>query len=230
MTDIGHKNRDAWRMSEAGWQAFVAADGLEDWVVLHGGPVAAFSVGSLAEATRLAAAVAQVEGLADEPNVALTATRRWLTVRLTRAVFRIEEHHIALARAVSAVAKASGARADRSAVQEVGFAVAAKPDAIQIGFWRAVLGYDPLAPDNGLDPLGHSSTVWMQDLDPAKPLNHAMHIDVSVGRDQARKRMEAAVAAGGRIVIDDGPRWWVLSDKSGNKVCIATWPDGGEMD
>ena len=57
-----------------------------------------------------------------------------------------------------------------------------------------------------------------------------MHIDVSVGRDQARKRMEAAIAAGGRIVVDEGPRWWVLSDKSGNKVCIGTWPDGGEMD
>jgi dipeptidase E len=29
--------------------------------------------------------------------------------------------------------------------------------------------------------LGHGSTVWMQELDPAKPLRHAMHVDVSVG-------------------------------------------------
>ena len=80
--------------------------------------------------------------------------------------------------------------------------------------------------DNGLDPLGHGSTVWMQDLDPAKPLRHAMHIDVSVPRGQAVARMEAAVAAGGRIVDDSGaPGTWILSDRAGNKVCIASWPD-----
>jgi 4a-hydroxytetrahydrobiopterin dehydratase len=122
------------------------------------------------------------------------------------------------------------ARADRAAVQEVSFAVAAKPHAIDVGFWRAVLGYEELASDNGLDPLAHGSTVWMQDLDPVKPLRHGMHIDVSVARDQAEARLAAAVAAGGQVVVDDGPRWRVLADKSGNKVCIATWPDGGEMD
>src|SRR3954453_17995377 len=226
MTAIGHKNRDAWRMSEAGWQAFVAADGVEDWVVLHGGPVAAFSVGSLAEAGRLAAAVAEVDGL-EQGTVALTATARWLTVRLTREVWGIEERHVGIARAVSAIAREHGARADRSAVQEVQFAVAAKPDAINVEFWRAVLGYDTKAPDNGIDPLGHSSTVWMQDLDPEKPLRHAMHIDVSVAREEAEARLAAAVAAGGRIVDDsEAPAAWILSDRAGNKVCIAAWPDG----
>ncbi len=27
-------------MSEQGWQAFLAADGVDDWVVLHGGATA----------------------------------------------------------------------------------------------------------------------------------------------------------------------------------------------
>lgn len=213
-------------MSEAGWRAFLAADGLDDWVVLHGGPVAAFRVGSLAQAARLAAAVADVEGTAG-PNVALTATPRLLTVRLTRELWATEEHHIPVARAISDLAKEHGARGDRSAVQEVQFAVAAKPDAIDIAFWRAVLGYDELAPDNGLDPLGHSSTVWMQDLDPDKPLRHAMHIDVSVPREEAEARLNKAIAAGGQLVDDsNAPAAWILSDKSGNKVCIAAWPDG----
>jgi len=195
--------------------------------VLHGGPVAAFRVGSLAEAARLAAAVAEVDGLT-EPNVALTATSRWLTVRLTRELWAIEEHHIELARAVSAVAKAHGAVADRAAVQEVQFAVAAKPAAIDVGFWRAVLGYDSLAPDNGLDPLGHSSTVWMQDLNPGKPLRHAMHIDVSVAHEEAERRLAVALASGGRIVDEsEAPGTWILADRAGNKVCIASWPDRG---
>ena len=214
-------------MSEEGWRAFLAAEGVEDWVVLHGGPVAAFRVGSLADAAGLAVAVSQVDGL-DRGTVALTATPRWLTVRLTREVWGIEERHIELARAVSAVAREHGAAADRSAVQEVQVAVAAKPEAIDLGFWRAVLGYDAKADDNGIDPLAHSSTVWMQDLDPEKSLRHAMHIDVSLAREQAEARLAAAVAAGGRVVVDRGPVWWVLSDRSGNKVCIAAWPDGAE--
>jgi 4a-hydroxytetrahydrobiopterin dehydratase len=216
-------------MSEEGWRAFLAADGVEDWVVLHGGPVAAFKTGSLVESARLAAAVAEVDGLA-APNVALTATTTWLTVRLTRELWGIEERHIAIARQVSAIARAHGAQADRQAVQEVQFAVAAKPESLDIGFWRAVLGYNTMAPDNGIDPLGHSSTVWMQDIEPEKPLRHAMHIDVSVPKEQAEARLAAAVAAGGRIVYQsDVPGTAILSDKSGNKVCIASWPDRGEL-
>jgi 4a-hydroxytetrahydrobiopterin dehydratase len=54
-----------------------------------------------------------------------------------------------------------------------------------------------------------------------------MHIDVSVSRHHVRARLEAAVAAGGRIVADaDAPRSWILSDRAGNRVCIAAWPDG----
>lgn len=215
-------------MSEEGWRAFLAADGVEDWVILHGGPVAAFKVDGLAEAGRLAEAVAHVEGMTEQ-NVTLTCTQRWLTVRLTRELWATELHHIEVARTISAVAREHGAHGDRAAVQEVQVAVAAKPDAIDLPFWHAVLGYDPLSPDNGLDPLGHSSTVWMQDLDPGKPLRHAMHIDVSVARDQAEARMKAAVAAGGRIVDESGaPAAWILRDKSGNKVCIASWPDGAK--
>ena len=109
-------------------------------------------------------------------------------------------------------------------------AVAAKPEAIDLGFWRAVLGYERMADDNGIDPLGQGSTVWMQDLDPAKPLRHAMHIDISVAREHAEARMQAAVAAGGRVVDDsEAPATWILADRAGNKVCIAAWPDGAPL-
>ena len=77
----------------------------------------------------LAAAVAEVDGIA-APNVALTATTRWLTVRLTRELWGIEERHVEIARRISSTARAHGAVADRSAVQEVQFAVAAKPESI----------------------------------------------------------------------------------------------------
>ena len=213
-------------MSEKGWLDFLHADGVGDWVVLHGGAAAVFRVGSLAEAAGLAAAVAEVPGL-DGSGALLTLTGDRLTVRLTRGVFRLEARHVELARAVSETARTQGAVADRAAVQEVALAIAAKPDAVDVGFWRAVLGYAPLAEDNAVDPLGHGSTVWMQDLDPDKELRHAMHVDVSVAREQAEARVADALAAGG-IVVDDSeaPSNWILSDRAGNKVCVAAWPDG----
>jgi 4a-hydroxytetrahydrobiopterin dehydratase len=214
-------------MSEQGWRDFLAADDIDEWVILHGGPTAVFRVQSLAQAAKLAAAVAAVPGL--EERTVLTAASDRLTVKLTREMWGTEARHVEVARAISAVAREHGASADRDAVQEVQVAVAAKPDAIDLGFWRAVLGYAPLHEDNCIDPNGQGSTVWMQDLDPAKPLRHAMHIDVSVARDRAEARMEAAVAAGGRIVDEsEAPASWILADRSGNKVCIASWPDGAQ--
>ncbi len=212
-------------MSEQGWRDFLAADGVEDWVILHGGPTAVFRVASLQDAARLAAAIATLPGLG--PRTLLTAASDRLTVKLTREMWGTEHRHVEVARAISAVARAHDAIADRAAVQEVQLAVAAMPDAIDLGFWRAVLGYAPMHDDNAIDPLGQGSTVWMQDLDPDKPLRHAMHVDVSVAREHAEARMKAAIAAGGRMVRDsDAPGAWILADRAGNKVCIAAWPDG----
>jgi 4a-hydroxytetrahydrobiopterin dehydratase len=163
-------------MSEQGWHNFLDAEGVDDWVVLHGGAAAVFRVASLSEAARLAEAVAKAPGIAGA-GVLLTLADASVTV------------------------------------------------------WRAVLGYTPVAKDNAVDPLGHGSTVWMQELDQAKPLSHAMHIDVSVAREQVKARLEAAVAAGGRIVDEShAPSHWTLADRAGNRVCICAWPDGSSID
>ena len=213
-------------MSEQGWQGFLAAEGVDDWVVLHGGATAVFRVGSLGEAARLAEAVAGVAGLEDS-GAKLTIADHRLTVRLTRGIWQLEARHVEIARAVSAVTREHRAAADRAAAQEVQLAIAAKPDAVDVGFWRAVLGYAPMADDNAIDPLGHGSTVWMQELSRTKPLRHAMHIDVSVAREHVEERLVAALAAGGRVVDDsEAPGHWTLADRAGNRVCICAWPDG----
>lgn len=211
-------------MSEQGWREFVAAEDLDDWVVLHGGATAVFRVGSMQEAVLLAEAIAAVPDL-DGSEALMTIAGDSLTVRLSRDLVQLELRHAELARAVSQVALEHQVRADRGAVQEVQLAVAAKPDMIDVGFWRAVLGYSPMSDDNAVDPLGHGSTVWMQPLDEDKQLGHAMHVDVSVAREHAEARLKAALAAGGRVVEDSGPESWILSDSAGNRVCIAAWPD-----
>lgn len=216
-------------MSEQGWRDFLAAENGGDWVVLHGGATAVFLVSSLGDAARLADAVAQVPGI-EGAGVLITIADDQLTVRLTRGIEQLEPRHVELARAVSAVAQQHGAAADRSRVQEVQLAIAAQPQAADVGFWRAVLGYAELADDNGVDPLGHGSTVWMQDLDQAKPLRHAMHVDVSVAREHVEARLAAALAAGGSIVDEsNAPAHWTLTDRAGNRVCICAWPDGATL-
>lgn len=215
-------------LSEEYWKEFLQADGLEEWVVLHGGPSAVFLTQSLQEAAELALSVSKLSGL-DGDHVQLSIVPKRLTVRLTREIWKIEPQHIALAKEISALAKSLGAVAAPNQVQEVQFAIAAKPDAIDLGFWRAVLGYEPMLDDNAIDPLGVSSTVWMQDLDADKPLRHAMHLDVSLSKEQAQGRVDAAVKAGG-VIVDGShaPSWWILADRSGNKVCVVAWPDGAK--
>ena len=216
-------------MSDDGWRAFLQADGLEEWVVVHGGPVCVYRVASLAAAAALATAIAAVPGVS-ESGVILTLSGDRVSVRLVRDQLLMEAPLIARARAISAAARQLGARADRAAVQEVQLAIAAKPDEVDVGFWRAVLGYAPMAPDNAVDPLGHGSTVWMQELNPAKPLRHAMHIDVSIAREGLEARLSAALAAGGRIVDDThAPGHWTLADRAGNRVCLVGWPDGSTL-
>jgi 4a-hydroxytetrahydrobiopterin dehydratase len=213
-------------MSGQGWREFLAAEGVEDWVVLHGGATAVFRVASLGDAARLAVVVSEAPGV-EGSGMRLTLGDGRLTVRLTRDLWELELRHIPLARGVSSVARAHGAVADRASAQEVQLAIAAKREAIDVGFWRAVLGYVPMADDNAVDPLGHGSTVWMQELDEAKPLRHAMHVDVSVAREHVEARLEAAVAAGGRIVDESrAPSSWTLADRAGNRVCLCAWPDG----
>ena len=113
-------------MSEQGWRAFLAAEGVGDWVVLHGGATAVFRVGSLADAAALAEAIAAVPGL-EASSALLTLSAGGVTVRLTRDLWHLEPVHVDLARAVSEVARSSGAVADRGAVQEVQVAIASRP-------------------------------------------------------------------------------------------------------
>lgn len=45
-----------------------------------------------------------------------------------------------------------------------------------------------------------------------------------IAHDEAARRIEAAVAAGGRISYDaEAPAFWVLADPEGNEACICTW-------
>ncbi len=127
----------AWRT--ATWETMIGSATSGAFDVL-GGPTAVFRTETLAAAARLAEAIAQLPGL-EGTRAQLTLVSGRLTVRLTGEVWGVEPEHVDLARAISQVARSLGAEADRSKVQEVQLAIAAKPDAIDLGFRRAMLGY-----------------------------------------------------------------------------------------
>ena len=174
--------------------------------MLHGGATAVFRVGSVREAARLAEAIAGVPGLEGSAALLTIADAR-LTVRLSRDLWQLAPQHVELARAISEVAKAYGAVADRASVQEVQLAIAAKPEAVDVDFWRAVLGYSPMADDNAIDPLGHGSTVWMQEVAGDKQIGlMGANIDqqyLAAGLvDEIRIHLVDVLLGGGRRLFD----------------------------
>jgi 4a-hydroxytetrahydrobiopterin dehydratase len=91
-------------------------------------------------------------------------------------------------------------------------------------FWQAVLAYAPGPAGDLVDPYGVGPSVWFQQMDAPRPQRNRIHLDVSVPHDEVRGRLDAAVAAGGRVVFDaEAPAFWVLADDEGNEACLCTW-------
>ena len=171
---------------------------------------------SIGEAARLAAAVAAIEGF-EGSGAVLTIVDASLTVRLTRDLWQLES--AACRPGAGGLGGRIGARRGRR--PRIGPGGAAR-DRLEAGCGgrRLLARRARLCADGRRrrrDPLGHGSTVWMQELDEAKPLRHAMHVDVSVAREHVEGRLAAALAAGGRVVWESDEHW-TLADRAGNRV------------
>ncbi|GAA2035733.1 hypothetical protein GCM10009819_20320 [Agromyces tropicus] len=206
--------------------AFLAVEGLDDWRVAYCGPIARFATGSVRAGAAFAAAVAELDELAGHPPL-VDVRPDGVIVRIVADLAELDDGAAERARAISAVARAQGLTADPGRVQDVQVAVATRlPIDEVLPFWRAVLGYADHVGDDLVDPLGRMPSIWFQPLDPAKPLRHAMHLDLSMPREVASARLAATLAAGGRLAFDaEAPQYWTCADAAGNKVDLVTWPD-----
>lgn len=207
---------------EAMFEAFREASDLVDWPVIFWGPTAWFGTPSLARSAELASLLAELDG-ADRLHLDLRADA--LAVRLARDFTELVDADLDLARRISAVAREFGAASEPSQVQTVQMAIASKPADDVRPFWRELFGYAEHGPEDLVDLQGRGPSLWFQELPAEKPLRHAFHIDVSMPRAVGRARVDAALAAGGRIADTDDRGWWTLADPAGNKVDIAIWPD-----
>jgi 4a-hydroxytetrahydrobiopterin dehydratase len=216
------------------------------WRLVLGALVTSVRTGSLAEAADLAARLISFLGGMDgcRPRLDLRDGRLLITLESAEAT-RVTGRDIELAHRISAFAGTlglatvpeNGPGALRS-VQLVEIGI----DALDIGsirpFWKAVMGYaDEFGydgPEDSLaDPYGQGPAIWFQQMDAPRPQRNRIHFDVVVPHDEARHRIDATIAAGGRLVYDaEAPAFWVLADPEGNEVCVCTWQgrDGAGQD
>jgi 4a-hydroxytetrahydrobiopterin dehydratase len=195
------------------------------WRVLAYAACTHFRTASLAEGVALVEEINKLAGGSTQrPDVDVRSNG--VTVRLkVNEQGQLSEADVALAREISAAARELGISIDQSGLQSYQIAIDALVIPDVVPFWEAVLGYVRIA-DVLIDPHFEGPTVWFQQMDAPRPQRNRIHIDLYLPQDQARARVDAALAAGGHVANDThAPDWWTLSDPEGNEVDIAPWPD-----
>jgi 4a-hydroxytetrahydrobiopterin dehydratase len=157
-------------------------------------------------------------------------------VRADRAALRLQSadvgavtgRDIRLAHEVSGALATRGLQPTPGAVQTLEIAIDALDIPLVRPFWKAITRYvdEPGSELQAalLDPSGRGPAIWFQQMDAPRPQRNRIHIDVDVPAEAARARIDAAIAAGGRLLSDaEAPAFWVLADPEGNEACICTW-------
>ena len=202
------------------------------WRVVLGTLLASVPVGSWARG--LEAVQVAVRACGEDADEHLRAD-----VRPDRVELAVFTHSIA----THTAADVELVRAVTGALTEAGFELAppsgTRPvqlleiaiDALDIAairpFWAAVFGYvDEPDSDGLIDPVRQGPTLWFQQMTEPRPQRNRIHFDIAVAHDEAERRIQAALAAGGRLLSDDRARaFWILADAEGNEVCVCTWQD-----
>jgi 4a-hydroxytetrahydrobiopterin dehydratase len=176
-----------------------------------------------------AALVTRIAEAADEANHHPDVDLRYphLTVSLTsHDVSAVTARDVRLARRISELAAEAGVSAAPEAPDVLEFALDTSDHGRLKPFYAALLGYNahPQYDDDLRDGADRTPSMWFQKSDSTELGRQRWHLDVSVPHDVAAARLEAVLAAGGRLV-DDGaaPSFWVVEDPDGNRSCICTW-------
>src|SRR3954452_20719984 len=207
---------------------FEGHEGVEDWRMVSEGVTAVFRTGSLEAGARFAAGIAALDGVGPwNPDIDLrhdVATVR--TVLVAPDGYGPSTQAVAMARAVTALARDMGFESLPAAVESVLLVVEAFDIPKVLPFWEAVFAYvrRPDSPDEDLiDPRGRGPAIWFEQLDAPRRERNTMHIACWVAPEEAEARVAETLAAGGTIVRGQfAPMWWTLADPEGNEVDVAT--------
>lgn len=187
------------------------------------------------QATRLATAVAT---LADDAGVPVLVDLRPDGVTIDSGKDQWEDEagaarpdFVDLAGRIQAAARDLGLSAETTHLRFVQLGFDALDVAAVRAFWTTVLGYqhDPrLFLSDIYDPRRLNPVLFFQPLDPAdearRRQRNRLHLELAVPHDQLRSRVDAALAAGGRILTDGSPERCLLTDPEGNELTLITQP------
>jgi 4a-hydroxytetrahydrobiopterin dehydratase len=209
-----------------------AAVGDAGWRLILGDLSTQVATGSLRQAAEIAAALAALDSAA-APRDGQGQGQLQLDIRPDRLVItlagvlsggRASAASAAAAWGISARLRDLGLTPEPARAQTAEIAIDALDIPAVLPFWRAVFGYADESSNAIVDPAGKGPSVWFQQMDAPRPQRNRIHIDVAVPHDQAAARLEAAQAAGGRLLSDAAaPAFWVLADPEGNEACVCTW-------
>jgi 4a-hydroxytetrahydrobiopterin dehydratase len=201
------------------------------WRYVINNLMASIEVPSMAAGSALSAALVEAVPDADEhQRIDLRTGRVDLTLG-TFAVAKVTGRDVELARQLTSIvterglATVPGQQSGR-VVQVLEIAIDALDIPAVMPFWAAVMGYGPSVTDSLelFDPFGEGPTIWFQQMDEPRVQRNRIHFDIVVPHDEAPRRLDASIAAGGTLVSDaEAPSFWILADREGNEICICTW-------
>jgi 4a-hydroxytetrahydrobiopterin dehydratase len=203
--------------------------GLADWRQILGRIKARFRTEDfrtgLALLDRIGAAA---EAANHHPDVQLTFSDVMVTLT-SHDVGGITSRDLDLARRISIGAAELGIESDTSGLTQLELGLDTARGQQLAPFYAALLG-GTVKDGEPVDPSGQVPTVWWQGPDgddtlaiPEQPFEQRWHFDVWVAHDEAERRLQAVLDAGGRLVSDRAaPAYWVVEDADGNRSCICT--------
>lgn len=200
--------------------------GVSDWRVTGTGPQAVFTATSLSHAAGLVApvvAAAEDYGILPDIDVRPEAV-------VVRIPYRSDDGIPAAAADFAAHVSQAAAdlllTADPSLAQSINIYIAQHSHADARPFFAAALGYEPFGETDAVDPLRSGPQLAFNPIRGDTPARGRTHFDVFVPADQAQARVDAALAAGGRLADDShAPAWWTLASPDNHGVDIASWTD-----
>jgi len=131
---------------------------------------------------------------------------------------------VAMARTVSDLAADAGLTPTADGLAHLELGLDTLDAAVIAPFWAVVHGHTDRG-DEVVDESGRLPTIWFQRSGHDEP-RQRWHHDLWVDPSEVQARIDAAVAAGGRLVSDaEAPRFWVLADPEDNMICLCTWQE-----
>lgn len=211
--------------------------GLDGWRQIGRRIRARFRTGDFGTGLRLVDAIGEAAQATDHhPDLTLTVADVIVSLS-SHDVGGITERDLDLARRISACSAELGVVADVSGLTQVDYALDTSRGEDLAPFYAALLG-TRVVRGEAVDPTGQVPIVRWQDTpaqdaggpaesSPAPPQQTPQRgrLEVWVTDDDAPRRLQAVLRAGGRLVSDaSAPAHWVVEDPDGNRswICTAT--------